>query len=114
FLVRTQENATQEQLLGSLRRGVYSASVGVGIVVVVLALILELGFGVIAATLSGLVAGVLIGFFTEYYTSDTYSPTKSIADSSVGGPAIVIIQGLSVGMRSTVIPVIIVVFATLI
>src|SRR5690606_33491588 len=85
-----------------------------GIVVVVLALILELGFGVIAATLSGLVAGVLIGFFTEYYTSDTYSPTKSIADSSVGGPAIVIIQGLSVGMRSTVIPVIIVVFATLI
>lgn len=113
FLVRTEENATQEQLLGSLRRGVYSASAGVGVVVVVLALILELGIGVIIATLSGLVAGVLIGFFTEYYTSDTYSPTKSIAESAIGGPAIVVIQGLSVGMRSTVVPVIIVMIATL-
>lgn len=113
FLVRTEENATQENLLASLRRGVYSASGGVAIAVIILGVVLELGFGVIVATLSGLLAGVLIGYFTEYYTSDTYSPTRSIADSTSGGPALVVIQGLSVGMRSTVIPVVIVIFATL-
>lgn len=68
----------------------------------------------IVATLSGLLAGVLIGYFTEYYTSDTYSPTRGIAESSAGGPALVVIQGLSVGMRSTVAPVLIVAVATLV
>jgi K(+)-stimulated pyrophosphate-energized sodium pump len=114
FLVRTKENATQQALLGSLRRGVYTASALVGAAVIVLGLALELGTGVIAATLSGLIAGVVIGFVTEYFTSDTYSPTKSIAESSSGGPAIVVIQGLAVGMQSTVIPTIVIIFATLI
>ncbi|MBK8026270.1 MAG: sodium-translocating pyrophosphatase [Chloroflexi bacterium] len=114
FLVRTEEKATQQALLGSLRRGVYAASAGVAIAIIIFGLILELGTGVILATLSGLLAGVLIGFFTEYYTSDTYGPTRSIAESSVGGPAIVVIQGLSVGMGSTVLPVIVIIFATLI
>ena len=54
-----------------------------------------------------LIAGLLIGFFTEYYTSDNYKPTKSIAESSETGPATVIITGLSVGMKSTAAPVII-------
>ncbi|MCK6578233.1 MAG: sodium-translocating pyrophosphatase [Anaerolineae bacterium] len=114
FLVRTEEKATQQALLGSLRRGVYAASAGVAVAIIVIGLILELGTGVIVATLSGLIAGVLIGYFTEFYTSDTYSPTKSIAESSVGGPAIVIIQGLSVGMGSTVVPVVVVILATLV
>jgi len=114
FLVRTEERATQENLLGSLRRGVYTASVLVGVAVVVLGLLLELGIGVILATLSGLLAGVLIGFFTEYFTSDTYNPTRTIAEAASGGPAIVVIQGLAIGMRSTVMPVMIVIGATLI
>jgi K(+)-stimulated pyrophosphate-energized sodium pump len=114
FLVRTEENATQATLLGSLRRGVWGASIGVGIAIIILGLVLELGIGIIIATLSGLVAGVLIGYFTEFYTSDTYKPTRGIAESTSGGPAIVVIQGLSVGMQSTVVPVVIVIFATLI
>ncbi|NDJ62670.1 MAG: sodium-translocating pyrophosphatase [Chloroflexi bacterium] len=114
FLVQTEEGATQEGLLGSLRRGVYGASLGVGIAIVILGLLLNLGLGVIIATLSGLAAGVLIGYFTEYFTSDTYNPTRTIADASSGGPAIVVIQGLAIGMRSTVPPVIIVILATLV
>jgi len=114
YLVRTKEDATQESLLGSLRLGVYSASVLVAVAVVILGLVLELGFGVIIATISGLVAGVAIGYITEYYTSDIYRPTRQIADSSVSGPAIVIIRGLAVGMESTAGPVIVVVLATLV
>jgi K(+)-stimulated pyrophosphate-energized sodium pump len=114
FLVRTEENATQATLLGSLRRGVWGASIGVAIAVALIALLLGLDFGIVIATLSGLLAGVLIGFFTEYYTSDHYRPTRSIAESSSGGPAIVVIQGLAVGMQSTVLPIVIVIFATLI
>lgn len=114
FLVRTKENATQQQLLNSLRRGVYAASALVMLAVVVIAGLMNLGVGVMAATISGLVAGVLIGYFTEYFTSDSYGPTRAIAESSAGGPAIVIIQGLAIGMQSTVPPVIIIVVATLV
>jgi K(+)-stimulated pyrophosphate-energized sodium pump len=114
FLVRTREDATQESLLGSLRRGVYSSSGLIILLIIALGLLLNLGWGVIVATISGLVAGVAIGYFTEYYTSDTYAPTRKIAESSAGGPALVIIQGLSVGMMSTAAPVIIVVLATLV
>lgn len=114
FLVRTDEHATQEGLLNSLRRGVYSASGLVVLAIIIIGLVLQMGAGVIVATISGLVAGVLIGYFTEYFTSDTYKPTRTIAESSVGGPAIVIIQGLSIGMQSTIVPVIVVIFATLI
>ena len=114
FLVRTKEDATQEMLLGSLRRGVYSASAGVGLVVVLLGLALDLGWGVIIATLSGLVGGVLIGFFTEYFTSDTYSPTQELAESAQGGAGIVVIRGLALGMFSTIAPVMIVVTVTLV
>ncbi|MEG2914956.1 MAG: sodium/proton-translocating pyrophosphatase, partial [Oscillospiraceae bacterium] len=58
--------------------------------------------------LSGLLAGALIGYFTEYYTSDTYKPTQRLAETSQTGPATVIIGGLSLGMISTAIPVVIV------
>ncbi len=114
FLVRTKENATQENLLGSLRLGVYSASGLVALAVIILGLILDLGTGVIIATISGLVAGVAIGYTTEYFTSDIYKPTRVLAESAVSGPAIVIIRGLAVGMESTVGPVLIVVLATLV
>jgi K(+)-stimulated pyrophosphate-energized sodium pump len=114
FLVRTKENATQESLLGSLRLGVYSASGLVAVAIVILGTLLNLGIGIILATISGLVAGVAIGYLTEYFTSDVYPPTKSLAESAVSGPGIVIIRGLAVGMESTVGPVLVVVIATLV
>lgn len=114
FLVRTEENATQQGLLNSLRRGVYGASILVAIAIAVIGLLLNLGLGVIVAAISGLLAGVLIGYFTEYFTSDTYRPTRSIAEAAMGGPAIVIIQGLAIGMQSAIVPTIVVIGATLV
>lgn len=114
FLVSTKEGATQEMLLGSLRRGVYSASALVAVAIVALGLLLDLGTGVIVAALAGLVGGVLIGFFTEYFTADSYRPTKALADSAQGGAGIVVIRGLALGMFSTLAPVLIVILVTLI
>jgi K(+)-stimulated pyrophosphate-energized sodium pump len=114
FLVSTKEGATPEMLLGSLRRGVYSASALVAVAMIALGLLLDLGTGVIVAALSGLVGGVLIGFFTEYFTADTYRPTQALAHSAQGGAGIVVIRGLALGMFSTLAPVLIVVTVTLI
>ena len=116
FLVKTEEGADQERLLGSIRTGIYSASGLIGVVIVVLGLALPFGeqnIGVIIATLSGLVGGVLIGYFTEYFTADTYGPTKSLSASAEGGAGIVVIRGLALGMMSTLAPVLIVVVVTL-
>ena len=113
FLVKTEENATQEQLLATLRRSVWGSS---GIVIV-LSLILTMLAGVpiqyFLAIIVGLVAGNAIAYFTEYYTSYTEKPTRSIADATETGPATTIIQGMSVGMFSTAGPVITVAIATL-
>ncbi|QPC81417.1 sodium-translocating pyrophosphatase [Phototrophicus methaneseepsis] len=114
FLVQTQEGATQEMLLGSLRRGTYSASVAVAVVVVLLTMLLELPFEIAIATISGLAGGVAIGYFTEYFTAASYGPTKALSQSAEGGAGIVIIRGLALGMMSTLAPVIIVVLVTLI
>lgn len=114
YLVQTRENASQQDLLWSLRKGIYGASGGVAVTVVVLALLLNLGSGVIVATLSGLIGGVLIGYFTEFFTSDTYGPTRGISESAEGGAGIVIIRGLAVGMFSTLAPVVVVILATLV
>ncbi|HRL12006.1 MAG TPA: sodium-translocating pyrophosphatase [Aggregatilineales bacterium] len=114
FLVQTKEGATQEMLLGSLRKGVYSASAAVGAAVVAIGLLLNLGWGVIIATLSGLVGGVAIGYFTEYYTADSYRPTQKLSESAQGGAGIVIIRGLALGMFSTIAPVLVVVIVTLV
>ncbi len=116
FLVKTEEGADQERLLGSIRTGIYSASGMIAVVIIVLGLSLPFGdknIGVIVATLSGLVGGVLIGYFTEYFTADTYGPTKALSASAEGGAGIVVIRGLALGMMSTLAPVIIVVVVTL-
>lgn len=110
FFVRTKEDATQKNLLKALRRGVYISSifVAVGAFFIVKTLLGTENIGIYFSILSGLLSGILIGFFTEYYTSDNYSPTKKLADMTKTGPATTIIGGLSLGMVSTAIPVIIV------
>ena len=111
FLVRTKENAGMKELLGALSRGTNTAAV----------LIAAATFGIFAwlfgtdtnqwwqvslSVVVGLLAGVIIGKATEYYTSQSYKPTQKVAESSKTGPATVIISGLGLGMLSTAIPVI--------
>ncbi len=109
FFVSTKENADQKALLSSLRRGTYISSAVAAVASAGLILVLLPQYvNMIWAVISGLLAGVLIGFFTEYYTSDTYKPTQELASSSETGSATVIINGLSLGMFSTAIPVIII------
>ena len=115
FFVSTKEGATQKMLLGSLRRGTYvsSAVSAIGSAILIFTVIPEHS-GVFWAVISGLIAGVLIGFFTEYYTSDSYKPTQKLAGSSETGSATIIIDGMALGMLSTAIPVIIIGISVLI
>lgn len=115
LFVRSEEKAEQRVLLSALRRGVF---ISAGIIAFgayfIVKFILGADFiGIYWAVLSGLIAGVMMGLSTEYFTSDKYPPTRRIAESSATGPATVIISGISVGMLSTVIPVILVSAAVL-
>ncbi|MDR3240186.1 MAG: sodium-translocating pyrophosphatase [Clostridiales bacterium] len=116
FLVRSSEEANQSALLAALRKGTYGSS----LLIAILSYFLirnALGperIGVYFAVLSGLIAGNMIGLCTEYFTSDTYTPTKNLAGTSETGAATIIIGGLSLGMLSTALPVIIVGAAVLI
>ena len=115
FMVRTKEDAGMKQLLGALSRGTNTAAV----------LIAAATFGIMyflfgketgdyanmwwqtsLSVVVGLLAGVIIGKATEYYTSQSYKPTQKVAESSKTGPATVIISGLGLGMLSTAIPVV--------
>ena len=111
FLVKTKEGAGMKQLLGALSRGTNTAAI----------LIAAATFGIFAwlfgtetnqwwhvsmSVVVGLLAGVIIGKSTEYYTSQSYKPTQKVAESSKTGPATVIISGLGLGMLSTAIPVV--------
>ncbi len=109
FFVRTQEKANQKMLLKSLRTGTYISALVIAIIsYFVINFLLPRYMGVFCGVLAGLISGILIGFTTEYYTSDTYKPTRELSKTSETGPATVIIGGLSLGMSSTVWPVIIV------
>jgi K(+)-stimulated pyrophosphate-energized sodium pump len=114
FLVSTQENASQEDLLGALRRGVYASTAGVVVAIFILAQLLELDISLVISAVLGLVGGALIAYFTEYYTSSTNSPTQGIAEASQSGAGVNLIRGLAVGMESSVGPVLVVIFATLV
>ncbi|MBN1697029.1 MAG: sodium-translocating pyrophosphatase [Spirochaetales bacterium] len=115
FLVRTKEGASQKVLLRSLRTGVYTSTVLIAICSFILVwFIMGPGYiGIWLAMFVGLLAGNIIGIFSEYYTSDHYKPTQRLSNESLTGPATIIIAGLSLGMVSTLIPVLTVVAATL-
>ena len=106
FMVRTKEEATTKDLLRSLLTGTLGSSVLILIALLVLVKLDFISMGIFGSVLSGLIAGVLIGQFTEYYTSDAYKPTRGIAGQAKLGPATTIIDGISVGMFSTGLPVI--------
>ena len=111
FFVRTKENATQKDLLRSLSRGTNFSAIVIAIAafpIVYYCLDGMKSIGLYFAILAGLIAGVLIGQSTEYFTSDTYKPTKHLASKSETGSATIIIGGLGLGMLSTVLPIIIV------
>lgn len=111
YMVRTNENAGMKELLGALSRGTNTSAF----------LISAATFGIFAwlfgtetsqwwhislSVVVGLIAGVIIGKATEYYTSQSYKPTQKVSESSQTGPATVIISGLGLGMLSTAIPVV--------
>ena len=108
FTVRTKEDATMRDLLRSLGLGtnVSACLIAIATFVILYLLKIENWLGVSLSVVSGLVAGVVIGQATEYYTSHSYRPTQKISESSKTGPATVIIQGIGTGMISTMIPVV--------
>ena len=110
FLVRTKEGASQKQLLRALSRGTnFSAILIAALCFPMVWLVLgKENWSIYFAILSGLIAGVLIGQSTEFFTSDSYKPTKNLAATSETGAATIIISGLSVGMLSTLLPIAIV------
>ena len=108
FLVRTKEGASMRELLRSLGRGVNvsSALIAVATFGILYLLDIENWVGLSCSVITGLVAGIIIGQATEYYTSHSYKPTQKIAGSAQTGPATVIIAGVGSGMISTAIPVV--------
>jgi K(+)-stimulated pyrophosphate-energized sodium pump len=116
FFVKTKENASQKQLLSALSKGTNLSAILIAVVSIPLVTLIlgKENISIYFAILAGLLAGVLIGQATEYYTSDSYKPTKNLAATSETGTATIIIGGLSVGMLSTLIPIVIVVICVLI
>lgn len=108
YLVKTKEGATMKTLLKALGLGVNTSSVLIAVAtfVILYLLGLENWLGISFSVICGLVAGIIIGQSTEYYTSQSYKPTRKVAESSQTGPATVIISGIGLGMLSTAIPVI--------
>ncbi len=116
FLVKTKENASQQALLKSLRTGTYTAAILAAVLAAPLCYLIlgNAGWGVYVAILCGLIGGCAIGYFTEYYTSDTYKPTQELAAASETGSATIIIGGISLGLKSTLTSILIVAAAVLI
>ena len=122
YMVRTDEQASQKNLLAALAGGINVSTGAVAVAAIVLAFLImpkipgATWFGVPGVAFSvivGLAAGWLIGKWTEYSTSDEYQPTRRLADQAVTGPATIIIGGVAEGMISTWVPVIVVCFATI-
>ena len=110
FLVKTGESTAQTDLLKALSRGTNTSAILIAILAIPMVYFIfgSGNMGIYGAIVSGLLAGVLIGHFTEYYTSDTYKPTQNLAAESQTGAATIIIGGIGLGMLSTMAPVIII------
>ena len=104
FVVRSGEQADFGQLLWALRRGIFAAAILLGVFALVIILSLDMEIEWFWAIVTGLVAGIIIGLSTEYYTSYEYKPTQNVAETSQTGAATVMISGIATGMVSTVIP----------
>ncbi|MBU7027253.1 MAG: sodium-translocating pyrophosphatase [Theionarchaea archaeon] len=103
-----------ENLHAALNRGIFAAAIIMGLGTLGLVYITDSDIGIFVAVVAGLIAGIIIGLVTEYYTADNRAPAQGIARASETGPATNIIAGISVGMKSTVIPVLAVCGAILI
>lgn len=115
FFIRTGENADQKALLKTLRVGTYIAAALAALAAAPLTyFIMDGKMGIFVAILCGLAAGCAIGYFTEYFTSDTYKPTQKLAETTSTGPATVVIGGIALGLKSTAAPILIVGAAVLI
>ncbi len=115
FFVRSREEANQKVLLTALRKGIFVSALIVAVVSYFLVLF-TLGkerLGIYWSILIGLITGIIIGLSTEFFTSGGFKPTRAVAESSLTGPATVIISGLAMGMLSTAVPVIIIGIAIL-
>ena len=106
FVVRSGEQADFGQLLWALRRGIFASAALLAVFALVIVLVMKLDFELFWVIISGLIAGIVIGSATEYYTSYDYTPTKRVSEASQTGAATVIISGIATGMISTLIPVI--------
>jgi K(+)-stimulated pyrophosphate-energized sodium pump len=106
YMVRTKESATPTVLLRALLLGTGGSSALILVVLAIMAYMNWITWGIFGSAVSGLLAGVIIGQSTEYFTSDGNKPTQGIAKQSQQGPATVIIEGMAVGMFSTWVPVI--------
>jgi K(+)-stimulated pyrophosphate-energized sodium pump len=106
FVVRSAEDASFEQLLWALRRGIFASAIILVIFALVIVLALDMEMVWFWAIVTGLVAGIVIGLSTEYYTSYSYKPTQKVAETSQTGAATVMISGIATGMVSTVVPLI--------
>ena len=104
FVVQSKEDANFDQLLWALRRGIFAAAILLIIFALVIVLTLDLEIKWFWAVITGLIAGIIIGLSTEYYTSYSYKPTQQVAETSQTGAATVMISGIATGMISTVIP----------
>ena len=116
FLVKTGESTEQATLLKALRRGTNTSAILIAVAALPLVLFVfgKEHIGFYFAIIAGLIAGVLIGFFTEYFTSDNYKPTKNLASKALTGSATIMIGGIGLGMMSTALPIIIVAIAILV
>ena len=108
FLIRTKEDATQKSLLATLRKGTYTAALLAAVIAAPVTYYIMGTWGPYIAIVAGLIAGCAIGYFTEYYTSDTYKPTQGLAAATETGAATTIIGGISLGMLSTAAPILII------
>ncbi|HPQ53842.1 MAG TPA: sodium-translocating pyrophosphatase [Spirochaetota bacterium] len=114
YVVSTKEDATMKALLAALNRGIWGSSLLLIIALAGMAYIQLITWGVFGATITGLIAGLIIGQSTEYYTADEYKPTQGIAQQHTMGPATGILDGIATGMLSAGIPVITIVIGILV